>query len=307
MPMKYRETRLPDQPLGIGNEILVTIEGVHFTACIEQAPVDPLTVAGFHQHVFYEVFFPHGGLAQILFDNQQLTIGEDDLCVVPVGCEHQMWYEDTTMKKSLLCFMYTDDGVNRRNAFYKLINSVLTKITTPLVFLCDPQVKIYADLLFEELKNRENMSQLRIDALFAVILTHLINRLTERLGHVEIPVCKVANNSAFNSRLLIINSFISNRSLTQTSLKDLSNELHLSEKQVQRVIKQLFHKTFHQLLSETRLCRAARLLVTSDLSISEICERVGYQSYTTFFEAFKREYGMSPSCYRHSRQTQATR
>jgi len=52
---------------------------------------------------------------------------------------------------------------------------------------------------------------------------------------------------------------------------------------------------FHYAL---RLDRAKRLLVTSDLSITEICFEVGYNSLGTFTSRFNQLVGMSPSAFR---------
>jgi AraC-like DNA-binding protein len=44
--------------------------------------------------------------------------------------------------------------------------------------------------------------------------------------------------------------------------------------------------------------RAASLLTDSDMSISAICEQVGYPSPNNFRKMFLRYYGMTPSEYR---------
>jgi len=51
-------------------------------------------------------------------------------------------------------------------------------------------------------------------------------------------------------------------------------------------------------LAEWRLQIAARLLRETDLSISEICHRLGYGSAASFDRAFKRSHRLSPSAYR---------
>jgi AraC-like DNA-binding protein len=53
---------------------------------------------------------------------------------------------------------------------------------------------------------------------------------------------------------------------------------------------------FHYAL---RLDRAKRLLMTTDLSITEICFEVGYNSLGTFTSRFNQLVGLSPSAFRH--------
>ncbi|PTQ89153.1 AraC family transcriptional regulator [Agitococcus lubricus] len=54
-------------------------------------------------------------------------------------------------------------------------------------------------------------------------------------------------------------------------------------------------------LTQHRLRQAARHLALQDLSIGRISEKVGYASETAFSQAFKRQYGISPSQYRKER------
>ena len=67
-----------------------------------------------------------------------------------------------------------------------------------------------------------------------------------------------------------------------------------------------FHERFSDIiglpplsyLTEHRLRIAAWHLGQQDLSINRISERVGYNSETAFSQAFRRQFGMSPSQYR---------
>ncbi len=49
-----------------------------------------------------------------------------------------------------------------------------------------------------------------------------------------------------------------------------------------------------------RMHQAAHLLRTEGLTISELCDRVGYRSEATFAKAFKRSIGLPPAAYRRS-------
>jgi AraC-like DNA-binding protein len=63
-----------------------------------------------------------------------------------------------------------------------------------------------------------------------------------------------------------------------------------------------FHRSvglrFHEFLLAWRVQRAARLMLESDSSLSEIAYGVGFQSLVTFERAFKKFAGCVPSQYR---------
>ena len=56
-----------------------------------------------------------------------------------------------------------------------------------------------------------------------------------------------------------------------------------------------------QYLAQWRMALAADLLTGANLSLTRVCEQVGYESEAAFSRAFRREYGMPPGAWRRSR------
>ena len=70
--------------------------------------------------------------------------------------------------------------------------------------------------------------------------------------------------------------------------------MNLSRVQLYRKVKTLTDSTPIELLRTARLNRAYQLLLTSDLSVSEIAYKVGFTSPSYFTKCFKDEYGKVP-------------
>ena len=62
------------------------------------------------------------------------------------------------------------------------------------------------------------------------------------------------------------------------------------------------HKTYRELVEETRAVLATELLRTTGLTVDEVGQRLGYADASSFTTAFKRWKGVSPSSYRDARQ-----
>ena len=56
--------------------------------------------------------------------------------------------------------------------------------------------------------------------------------------------------------------------------------------------------TLNQFLQRERMTMAAKLLQETDLSIEEICEKVGYSDIKFFYSLFSKNLGISPAKYR---------
>ncbi|MFD1955559.1 response regulator [Paenibacillus thailandensis] len=82
------------------------------------------------------------------------------------------------------------------------------------------------------------------------------------------------------------------------SLEGIAQELCVSAVYLSRILKQETSFSFVALLTHTRLTEAIRLLSSTDLSMHEIAERVGYESQHYFSTAFRKAVGMPPNRYR---------
>ncbi len=78
----------------------------------------------------------------------------------------------------------------------------------------------------------------------------------------------------------------------------LAAEAHLSPHHFIRRFKEAYGETPHQYVLTRRVERAQELLRNTDLSVSEICLDVGFQSLGSFSAAFRRVAGMTPTAYR---------
>ena len=82
------------------------------------------------------------------------------------------------------------------------------------------------------------------------------------------------------------------------SLSDLAQLLGLSVRQTQRVLKDNFGKTFSQKLADARMAAASQFLINTNLTISEISDRLGFSSIEHFSAAFRRYMDISARDYR---------
>jgi AraC-like DNA-binding protein len=80
----------------------------------------------------------------------------------------------------------------------------------------------------------------------------------------------------------------------------LARAAHVSPHHFIRRFKEAFGETPYQYVLTRRVERAQELLRNTDLTVTEICLEVGFQSLGSFSSAFHRVAGMSPTDYRAS-------
>jgi len=83
-------------------------------------------------------------------------------------------------------------------------------------------------------------------------------------------------------------------------LEELAGAAHLSPFHFSRLFKKLTGATPHAYLASLRAARAQTLLAATDLSVTEVAERVGYSSSSHFSKAFRQATGLSPRAFRNA-------
>lgn len=82
------------------------------------------------------------------------------------------------------------------------------------------------------------------------------------------------------------------------SIDEMAKELSLSRSRFQHLYTETFGVSINKDIINSRLEKAAELLRTSELSLSDIASIVGYHGMPYFLRQFKAAYGMSPAQYR---------
>ena len=83
------------------------------------------------------------------------------------------------------------------------------------------------------------------------------------------------------------------------SMSMLSEKFAISQSYLSKLLKDYSGKSFMELLIETRLKNAERLLRTTNLKVNQIAEKVGYNNSTSFVRVFKKYYYLKPTEYRN--------
>lgn len=82
------------------------------------------------------------------------------------------------------------------------------------------------------------------------------------------------------------------------TIAQLAARHHLSQTVLKGCFRALYGSPLHTYLRQQRLELAARLLTTTALPVIQIASDVGYRSVSQFGQAFRMQYGTSPSHYR---------
>lgn len=253
-----------------------------------------------HNHSVYELNFVENakGVRRIVGDSQEV-IGDYDLCLITSPDLEHVWEQNECHSDDIreitvqFDFSMSDETLFGRNP-YASITRMMQEAKKGLSFPLQAIMKVYGML--------DTLSSVK-DGFYAVqqFLTILY----------ELSRCENARTLASSSyakvtveddsrRILKVKNFISKNYMDELRLPELASLVGMSSSAFSRFFKLHTGRNISEYIIDLRLGYAARMLVDTAKSISEIGFDCGFNNLSNFNRIFKKKKGCSPSEFRES-------
>lgn len=147
--------------------------------------------------------------------------------------------------------------------------------------------------------------------LYSEETTKCIDADIEQIKNGKIDICGIIRTVSEENRRLnvydlvsIAQKYIDENYAQNISVADVADKVMLSESWFIRQFKRKTGKNFVDYLNEVRISKATHLLKSTNRSVNDIYEAVGYQSRNHFYVQFKKYMDCSPQEYRKNLQEQ---
>jgi len=107
---------------------------------------------------------------------------------------------------------------------------------------------------------------------------------------------KAEKDGIFESVLAYVDENL-NQKITLT---ETAQHFYTSERTVTREFQKNLGISFYRYVTQRRMLMAGNFIRTG-IPLEEVCQKVGYSDYPTFYRAFKKEYGISPRQMKNDR------
>lgn len=145
--------------------------------------------------------------------------------------------------------------------------------------------------IIEEIEAEYERRSPNYQAMIRVLLVGLLIRMA-RKGAREFRKHSDTNVTAY------VNHIIETRFHEDFNLDMISNQVGLNKSRLCLIYRRTCATTIINALCCRRLGEAQKLLADSELGITDICYRVGFNDLSYFYRRFVREFGMTPCQYR---------
>ncbi len=99
-------------------------------------------------------------------------------------------------------------------------------------------------------------------------------------------------------RIKIVNQYLYDNLINQIKINDVAALVNMTPSAFSHFFKKRTQRSFSDYLSDLRIGNAARLLIESEKTVSEICFESGFNNISNFNRAFKEKKGCTPTEFR---------
>ncbi len=248
-------------------------EGINF-----KYAVGKVDIYGRVFHDFYEIYLFLGGRCEFINDDTRLELKENMLVIIPPGEYHQyITLGDMSLYERCVICVYPEF----------LGESVLEAALSGKSILTLP-----ADhRIVTNFKYLAQCAHTLDEGDFAHILKGVGTDVIFLIKNHEISEVQPG---ALRPTSLSLMSLINERYKEDIDLNMLSEQLHFSVSQLSHVFREDYGISIKKYILQKRM-NGAHLALQSGKGAEEVCSEYGFSNYSTFYRAYVKYFGVSPS------------
>lgn len=258
-----------------------------------------LNMAKNHYHNAYEIYYLVEGERDYFIKDKTYHVTKGDLVLVDTFELHKTLDSGAPVFERIL--------ISFKRVFLRNILAEMQDIDLLSFFLqkikvlsLNPDEQSFVHALLEKMLSESNTNSAESIIYLKLMLTELLIFISRKVKEKVREQAEPSNSKHGKASEIV--AFINDNYQQNISLRSLSLTFHISSCYLSRMFKVVTGFSLIEYLNNVRTKEACKLLVNSRLNITQISEKIGYESITHFGRIFKSITGLSPLKYRKYNQ-----
>ena len=250
-----------------------------------------------HCHPDYEVHYITRGAYVFRFETESFSCAAGTAVVLPPKCYHTI--DPIVDGSDKVSFEFSLSRQGNGKAYGEYLQLLESQERAKAVACEIPEFGQIQQMLRCE-KGYE--AQYRINATLGLGLIRIAEGLRGSGAvrqDMNIPLPPKTKDDADVMLARVLN-YIEDNATRKLTLEELSGDMNLSARQIQRLLRERMDDSFVSLLNRYRVMIAMRAMGSGEKNLGKIAEEAGFGSYSAFCKYFLRYRGVTPDAYRES-------
>lgn len=249
----------------------------------------------FHQHPFYEIFFFLSGNVNYIIEGKTYILRPGDILLTSNLDIHRPDVRPGKPYERIVIWLEDDFFDHLKDFYGEDLTSCFTDAALKEYRLIRPDEQdiLHLKQLCTQISQAKRSKEIGSTALASAYLTEFLVHVSRAYYHTP---ASIQHDVTENEKVNQVVQYINENLTEDFSLDELASRFYTSKYYLSRQFKQFTGLSIYQYIMKKRLI-ISRNMLRSGCSVMEACMRCGFNDYSNYLKAFKREFQMNPSSY----------
>ena len=250
-------------------------------------------IVSLHSHTYLEILYCHTGAnVEYLVGSDRYKLQKGDIILLAPGVSHRPIMPEVMTEPYIrdVLWVNPDFLASLEQIFPR--TSVSNKNRSALIRTQNTQWAFLGELfqagVQEEEQKKEGWEAIVLGNTLK-ILAYLDRAYTDR----NTDILKAEKPELLDK----VTAYIENHYSDHITVDELAHKFYVSSSTISHLFKQKMGLSLYHYITQRRLI-SAKNLISAGTPLEHVATQVGFSDYSTFYRAFKQEYGISPRQYR---------